>query len=168
MPIKDSILPELDYEMATTRKLLERVPEQHADWKPHPRSMSLGHLATHLSNIPFWGIMTMKQEELDLNPPGGPGFKSPEFESTQGLLAAFDENVRQTREAVAAASDEDLMVPWTLKNAGQTIFTLPRVGVLRSFVINHIIHHRGQLSVYLRLHDVPVPSIYGPSADEAG
>jgi uncharacterized damage-inducible protein DinB len=111
--------------------------------------------------------MTMKETELDLNPPGGPGFKSPGFESTQGALSTFDENARQAREAIAAASDEDMKTPWTLKNAGQTVFTLPRAAVLRSFVISHMIHHRGQLSVYLRLHDVPIPSIYGPSADEA-
>lgn len=166
MAIKDAILPELDHEMATTRKLLERVPEERADWKPHPRSMSLGDLSAHLANIPFWGTMTMQVPELDLNPPGGPGFKSPTFESTRATLARFDENVRQAREAVAAASDQDFMVPWTLKNGGQAIFTLPRVAVVRSFVLSHMIHHRGQLSVYLRLNDVPVPSIYGPSADE--
>jgi uncharacterized damage-inducible protein DinB len=166
MAIKDSILPELDHEMATTRKLLERVPEERADWKPHPKSMSLGQLSAHLATIPFWGIKTMELPELDLNPPGGPGFKSPDFESTQGTLARFDDNVRQAREAIAAAPDQDFFVPWTLKNGGRTIFTLPRVAVLRSFVLSHIIHHRGQLSVYLRLNDVPVPSIYGPSADE--
>jgi uncharacterized damage-inducible protein DinB len=167
MAIKESILPEFDHEMKTTRKLLERVPEQSAGWKPHAKSMSLGQLGIHLSQLPLWGSMTMKETELDLSPPGGPGYKAPDFESTGALLAAFDENVRQAREAIAAASDPDFMVPWTLKNGGRTIFTMPRVACLRSFVINHVIHHRGQLSVYLRLNDVPVPSIYGPSADEA-
>lgn len=167
MAIKESILPEFDHEMKTTRKLLERVPEQNAAWKPHPKSMSLGHLAVHLAQIPRWGSVTMLQTELDMSPPGGSPYKTPEFESTAAVLAAFDEHVKQAREAIAAASDPDFMVPWTLKNGGQTIFTLPRVATLRAFVVNHVIHHRGQLSVYLRLNDVPVPSIYGPSADEA-
>jgi|SRR5215210_2392565 len=167
MAIKDAILPEYDHELATTRRLLERIPEQHADWKPHVKSMSLGQLGAHIANLPFWGILTMKQTELDLNPPGGPGFRSPTFESTQGTVARFDENAKQAREAIAAGSDEDMKTSWTLKNGGQTVLTLPRAAVLRSFVINHMIHHRGQLSVYLRLHDVPIPSIYGPTADEA-
>ncbi len=167
MAIKDSILPEFDHEMKTTRKLLERIPEQKADWQPHAKSMSLGHLGVHLSQLPIWGMFTMKQTELDLSPPGGPPYKTPDFESTAALLAAFDDHVKQSREAISSASDSDFMVPWTLKNAGQTIFTMPRVACLRTFVVNHVIHHRGQLSVYLRLNDVPVPSIYGPSADEA-
>ena len=167
MAIKESILPEFDHEMATTRKLLERIPEQNAGWKPHAKSMSLGHLGVHLAQLPLWGAVTMGQTELDLSPPGGSPYKTPEFESTGAVLAAFDEHVRQAREAIAAASDPDFMVPWTLKNGGQSIFTLPRVATLRSFVLNHVIHHRGQLSVYLRLRDVPIPSIYGPSADEA-
>lgn len=167
MAIKESVLPEFDHEMKTTRRLLERIPEQSAGWKPHAKSMSLGHLGVHLAQLPMWGALTMKQTELDMSPPGGPAYKTPDFESTAAVLAAFDEHVRQAREAIAAASDADFMVPWTLKNAGQTIFTMPRVVCLRSFVVNHLIHHRGQLSVYLRLNDVPVPSIYGPSADEA-
>jgi uncharacterized damage-inducible protein DinB len=167
MAIKESILPEFDHEMKTTRKLLERIPEQSAGWKPHAKSMSLGHLGVHLSQLPIWGMFTMKQTELDLNPPGGTPYQTPEFESTGALLAAFDDHVQQAREAIEGASDEDFMVPWTLKNGGQTIFSMPRVACLRSFVVNHVIHHRGQLSVYLRLNDVPVPSIYGPSADEA-
>lgn len=166
MAIKESILPELDHEMATTRKLLERIPEQDAAWQPHAKSMTLGQLGIHLAVLPRWGGMTMSQTELDMNPPGGPAFKLPPFETTQGAVAAFDEHVAAARAAIAAASDQDFMVPWTLKNAGETIFTMPRVAVLRTFVVNHIIHHRGQLSVYLRLRNVPIPSIYGPSADE--
>lgn len=166
MAIKDAILPEYDHELATTRRLLERIPEQHAGWKPHPKSMSLGNLAAHLATLPLWGSATMNLAELDLGVPDSAGYRAPSFESTQGILATFDENARQVREAIAAASDEDMKTPWTLKNAGQTIFTMPRAAVLRSFVISHMIHHRGQLSVYLRLHDVPIPSIYGPTADE--
>jgi uncharacterized damage-inducible protein DinB len=167
MAIKDTILPELNHEMATTRKLLERVPEDRKDWQPHPKSMSLGKLSQHLATLPGWVMATMKQTELHMNPPEGPPFTPPVFESKAAALATFDQLVREGREAIAAAEDADFMVPWTFKNAGHTVFTLPRVAVLRSFVINHIIHHRGQLSVYLRLNDVPVPSIYGPSADEA-
>src|SRR5215213_4975131 len=121
MAIKESILPEFEHEMKTTRKLLERVPEQDAAWKPHEKSMSLGHLAVHLSQIPKWGAVTMGQTELDMNPPGGSPYKTPEFESTGTVLAVFDEHVRQAREAIAAAADADFMVPWTLKNGGQTI-----------------------------------------------
>ncbi len=165
MAIKDSMVPEFDYEMAITRKLLERIPEQHADWKPHPRSMSLGQLGAHLAQLPMWGLITMKETELDMNPPDGPVYALPDYSSTAANLQVFDENVKSAREALAG-SDQDYMVPWTLKSAGETLFTLPRVAVVRTWVINHVIHHRGQLAVYLRLQDVPVPSIYGPSADE--
>jgi uncharacterized damage-inducible protein DinB len=166
MAIKDAILPEFDHEMATTRKLLERVPEDRKDWQPHPKSMSLGRLSQHLATLPNWVGATTGQTELHMNPPGGPAYTPPEFESTASALATFDENVKAGRAAIAAAEDKDFMVPWTFKSGGRTIFTMPRAAVLRSFVTNHIIHHRGQLSVYLRLNDVPVPSIYGPSADE--
>lgn len=165
MAIKDAIVPEFEYEMATTRKLLERIPEQDADWKPHPKSMSLGQLGAHIAQLPMWGLVTMKDTELDMNPPGGPVYAVPDYNSTAANLQAFDENVRGAREALAG-SDEDYMVPWTLKDAGNELFTLPRVAVVRTWVLNHVIHHRGQLAVYLRLRDVPVPSIYGPSADE--
>ncbi|HEX7183198.1 MAG TPA: DinB family protein [Thermoanaerobaculia bacterium] len=167
MPIRDALLPEFDHEMATTRRLLERVPEEKAAWKPHPKSFSLGDLSVHIANLLTWLAMTLDRTELDLSPPGGEAFKSPRFESTSQLLATFDEGVRKARAALAEVSDEDLRVPWTLKNAGTEIFTMPRVVTLRSFVFNHLIHHRGQLSVYLRLNDVPLPSIYGPTADES-
>ncbi len=167
MAIKESILPEFDHEMATTRKLLERVPEAKADWQPHPKSMTLGKLSIHVATLPQWAITTMKQTELDMNPPGGEPMKQAVFESTAAMLATFDAKVREARAAIAAAEDKDFMVPWAFKNGGQVIFSMPRVAVLRSFVTNHLIHHRGQLSVYLRLNDVPIPSIYGPSADEA-
>jgi uncharacterized damage-inducible protein DinB len=163
--IAQTLLPEFDHEIATTRALLERVPEAHAAWKPHARSMSLGDLAVHISMLPRLGAVTMAQDEFDLNPPGGPGYQTPPFASTAALLEAFDENVRTGREAIAGASDAQMTATWTLKNAGATIFSLPRVAVFRSMVMNHLIHHRGQLSVYLRLRDVPLPSIYGPSAD---
>lgn len=167
MSIAESVLPELDNEMATTRRLLERVPP-NLDFKPHPKSFSLGDLAAHIANLPVWGVMTMQQTELDLNPPGGPGWTPPKYGSKDDNLRNFDQNVANARAALAAASDPDYLVGWTLKNAGATIFTMPRVVVIRAFVLNHIIHHRGQLSVYLRMNEVPVPSIYGPTADEGG
>jgi uncharacterized damage-inducible protein DinB len=163
--IARSLLPEFDHEMATTRALLERVPEAHGGWKPHDRSMSLGELSVHLSMLPRWASVAMTTDELDLNPPGGPGYQTPAFTSTAALLAEFDGNVGAGRDALAAASDAQMTATWTLKNAGATILAMPRVAVYRSLVMNHLIHHRGQLSVYLRLHDVPLPSIYGPSAD---
>ena len=165
MTIAQSMLPEFDHEMSTTRSLLERVPDEQAAWRPHGKSTALGDLATHLVGLASWAVPVLTQPELDLNPPGGPGFKLPAFTSTADLLQQFDGNVRAAREQIARTTDADLMVPWSLKSAGHAIFTMPRVSVMRMFFMNHIIHHRGQLSVYLRLNDVPLPSIYGPTAD---
>ena len=168
MSIADAALPEFDQEMTNTRKVLERVPDAHTSWKPHPKSWAMGELAVHLASLPMWTTVTLKQTEVDLNPPGGPGFTPPVFTSTADALKMFDENVKNGRAAIAGSSDADFMVPWSLKKGGKTVFSLPRVVVLRSFVLNHIIHHRGQMTVYLRLKDVPLPAIYGPSADDTG
>lgn len=165
MSIAESLLPEFDQEMATTRKLLERIPEAQASWRPHPKSWTLGQLAVHLAVLPMWGTVTLRQTELDLSPPGGPGFASPQFQSSAAVLKLFDENVNEARTAIAGATDGDLLVPWTLKNGGAVVFSLPRIAVMRSFVISHTIHHRGQFTVYLRLQNVPLPPIYGPTAD---
>jgi uncharacterized damage-inducible protein DinB len=162
MPIVDALLPEFDHEMTTTRKLLERVPEEKFDWKPHVKSSSLGDLATHIANIANWGEVTLNRSEIDL----AGGGRAQRATSRADLLATFDKNVAATRAALAAKSDPEFMAPWSLKNGTQTFFTMPKAAVWRSFVMNHIIHHRAQLSVYLRLHDVPLPSMYGPSADE--
>lgn len=167
MAISESLLPEFDHEMANTRKTLERVPDGKSDWKPHDNSMAMGGLATHVSNIPTWVGYTIDQDSLDLAPGGKPMPPTPVVGSQAELLAAFDENVAKARAAIAGASDAELLKPWSLMNNGNTILTLPKVGVLRSFVMNHLIHHRAQLGVYLRLNDIPVPSIYGPSADES-
>ena len=162
MPMADAMLPEFDHEMGLTRRLLERVPEDRFDWKPHAKSMSLGHLAQHVATLPAWGRMTLNQQEFDLasSPP------DPPMRRREELLTAFDRLVLETRTALLGKTDAELLVPWTLKKDGHTIFTMPKASVWRSFVISHLIHHRGQLSVYLRLNDVAVPSIYGPSADE--
>ena len=165
MSIAESLLPEFDRETGLTRQLLERVPNEKATWKPHPKSFSLGDLSLHIANLLTWAVSTMKQTEFDINPPGGPGFAPLKFESVGSTLKALDENVRTTRAVIAGATDGELMVMWTFKNGGKTVFSMPRIAVLRSFVMNHMIHHRGQLTVYLRELDVPLPQIYGPTAD---
>jgi uncharacterized damage-inducible protein DinB len=162
MAIKDALLPEFDHEMATSRTVIERVPENKFDYKPHDRSMTMGALASHIADMPTWAFVGITQDCLDLSG----GFKPFQAASTAELLEAFDKNVVLARGAIAAASDETLMKNWTLKKGGVTLMTMPKIAVVRSFVMNHVIHHRGQLSVYLRLNDIPVPSIYGPSADE--
>lgn len=164
MALKDTLLPEFDHEMAVTRRLLERVPFAEAGWKPHPKSMSLGELASHLADIPGWTSVLLRSSGFDMDGAGGDGPK--QQPTHEALLAAFDANVRSARDLIADTSDAQFMEPWTLRGGGQEVFTQPKVGVLRSWLFSHSIHHRGQLSVYLRLRDVPVPGIYGPSADE--
>jgi len=165
MGLSESLLPEFDHEMANTRKTLERVPDEKFAWKPHAKSFPMGNLAGHLANLPSWGNLTLSSDSFDMAP-GGQPLKAPELSSTKDVLEKFDENVAATRSAIAGASDEELFKPWTLMTNGKTILTMPKIAVLRSFVMNHMIHHRAQLGVYLRLNDIPVPSIYGPSADE--
>ncbi|MCU1266703.1 MAG: DinB superfamily protein [Acidobacteria bacterium] len=165
MAIKDGLLPEFDNEMANTRKTLERAPNDKFDWAPHPKSSTMGGLVTHLANLPSWVSFTIDQDSLDIAPNGEPQRATP-VHSNAEAVETFDNNVAAARAAIAGASDEQLFQPWTLMANGKTLMTLPKVAVLRSFVMNHLIHHRAQLGVYLRLNDVPVPSIYGPSADE--
>ena len=166
MRISETLLPEFDHEMANTRKTLERVPEDKFDWKPHEKSMTLRSLATHLANIPSWTAHSINKDSMDIAPPGEPPPQVAPVTSQAEILDVFDKNVAAARAALTGASDEKLLAPWSLLSGGKTIFTLPRVAVMRSFVMNHAIHHRAQLGVYLRLYDIPVPSIYGPSADE--
>ena len=168
MSISQSLLPEFDHEMANTRKTLERVPDDMFDWKPHEKSTSMGGLASHLADLPIWAAHGLNKDSIDIAPPGQPPLRAAQLTTRDGVLETFDKNLAAAREAIAAATDEQLMQTWTLQHGGKTVLTLPRVGVLRSFVMNHIIHHRAQLGVYLRLCDIPVPSIYGPSADEGG
>ncbi len=168
MSISQTMLPELDHEMATTRRVLERVPlAEKGDWKPHEKSMTLSRLANHIAETPGWLSMTMKTDSLDVAPVDGPKYVSPSFATTEELLAAFDANVVEARAALAAATDQELALPWALQAGGEDMFKMPKVAVVRTWVLNHVIHHRGQLSVYLRELNVPVPSIYGPSADES-
>lgn len=165
MAIKDGLLPEYDHEMATTRRVLERVPEADYAWKPHERSMSLGELAGHVANMPAWCVATMAGPVLDLATVGDEA-KLAAPASNAAMLARFDRELSKARALLAATEDAEMLSPWTLKSGAQEIFTLPRIAAVRSFVMNHMIHHRGQLSVYLRLRNVAVPPIYGPSADE--
>jgi uncharacterized damage-inducible protein DinB len=164
MPSVDALLSEFDHEMTVTRKLLERVPEDRFEWKPHPKSYSLGQLAQHVATIPMWGAMTLNEPEIDLSgfPPRDP------LRTRADVLALFDGNVATTRAALVGKNDVELKAPWALKRDGHVIFSMPKQGVWRSFVMSHLIHHRAQLGVYLRMQDVPLPSTYGPSADEGG
>lgn len=162
MPLNQAMLPEFDYEMANTRKSLERIPDGKFDWKPHAKSMTLGGLATHLSNVNHWVKAIVELDSFDVATAPPPEV----FKSRAAVLEEFDRNTAAARTAIANASDDQLMKPWSLKKDGTAIFTFPRINVLRTFILNHTIHHRAQLGVYLRLNDIPVPSIYGPSADE--
>jgi uncharacterized damage-inducible protein DinB len=168
MPINEGLIAEFDQEMANTRKVLERCPEDKYDWTPHPKSFKMGSLATHIVNLPGWGVDTLEKDSFDVAPPGAPPYREEPYKTRAELLAKFDKNVAAGRAALGAASDEHLMKPWSLLAGGETLFTMPRLTCYRSFVMNHGIHHRAQLGVYLRLNDVPVPAIYGPSADEQG
>jgi uncharacterized damage-inducible protein DinB len=166
MSIAQSLLPEFDQEMAGTRKTLERVPEDKLDWRPHERSMTMAGLATHIANMMGWATVTLAQDNFDIQPEGSAPYHEEPAKSSAELLAKFDQGVASVRAALAATSDEAMMTNWSLLKGGAALFTMPRVAVLRGMIFNHIIHHRAQLCVYLRMNDVPVPALYGPSADE--
>jgi uncharacterized damage-inducible protein DinB len=166
LKLSELLLPEFDQEMKSTRNTLERIPDGRFDWKPHDKSMPLGRLAGHLAELPSWIIMSIRQDTLDLAPAGAPALQPFFAKSRQEVLTTFDKNTSDARSAMAEASDEHLMKQWSLLRNGQTLMTLPRLAVIRNWVINHTIHHRAQLGVYLRLNNIAVPSIYGPSADE--
>ena len=166
MTIGQMMLGEFDNEMGNTRKVLERVPDEKWNWKPHEKSGTVGWLASHVGNLPGWATMTLETEQLDYAPVDGPSYQPPKITNRKELLAEFDKNVVEARAAIGKASDEDMMKSWTLLAGGKAIFTMPRVACLRGVVMNHLIHHRAQLTVYYRLLDVAVPGLYGPSADE--
>jgi len=165
MAIKDALLPEFDHEMGTTRRVLERVPDADLQWTPHQKSFNLGRLAAHIANIPHWMNVTCDTSEFDVASQAD-DVRPKDPPSTAWILQTFDENVKNARAKLAEQTDAMLMATWSLKQGTHQIFTMPKAAVLRSFVLSHLIHHRGQLTVYLRLRDVPLPSVYGPTADE--
>lgn len=165
MRIAELLLPEWDKEMEVTRRVLERVPDDRGEWKPHPKSFPMGHLAQLVARMPGWATMMMEKTELDIAPVDGAG-NPYTFEKTATLLEEFDRNAAEGRAALAATSDDDFAVTWTLKAAGHPVDSNTRYHMLRSGMLNHLVHHRAQLGVYLRLVDLPVPSMYGPTADE--
>ncbi len=163
MNLAAPIVAELEQEAVTTRRVLERVPLEHFDFRPHPRSMPAGRLASHIAELPSWGVETLTTDEMVFDPAS---FKPWVATSKTELLDAFERNVTAFKSALGAQTEASLMQPWRARTPERVIFEQPRLVVLRSMVLNHIVHHRGQLAVFLRLMDVPVPSIYGPSADE--
>jgi uncharacterized damage-inducible protein DinB len=166
MTYAETILPEFDHEMANTRKVLERIPDDKFDWRAHPKSNTIGWNANHLADLPHWIVATLTTPSLDIAPVGGERYPFPKQTSRQGILDLYDHNVAKAREALAAVTNEEIGQNWTLLQAGNPIFTMPRAAVVRSVVLNHIIHHRAHLCVYLRLNDIPVPGMYGPSGEE--
>lgn len=167
MSISEMLLPEYDQETAITRKFLERVPNDAFHWQPHEKSMTLGRLVGHLAEVPGWAKETMTLTELDIAPPSGPAFEPWVPKDHHEVLARFEKSVTAGRAAIANSADDAYFVPWSLKTGGHVAFTLPRMAVLRSMVMSHMVHHRAQLGVYYRLLGIPVPSTYGPSADES-
>ncbi len=166
MNVAPTLLPEFEQETANTRKVLERIPDDKIEWKAHPKSNSIGWVASHLVNIPGWveGIMT--QDAWDIHPPGGEMYVTKQLTNRQDILAEFDNNVASAKKALSSATDEELAKTWSLLMQGNAMFTMPRLAALRTWVFSHSIHHRAFLCVYLRLNDVPVPGMYGPSGDE--
>ncbi|WP_243286762.1 DinB family protein [Geothrix terrae] len=166
MALAQALLPEFEHETATLRRVIERIPTGRLDYRPHAKSFTLGDLANHLVTIPGWTVSTMTETELDFGLPETQARQPKPSTTTEGLLRTLDAQVEAALGALSKTSDEAFHVTWTLKNNGQILFAMPRIAVYRGFVMNHLIHHRAQVAVYLRMLDVPVPSIYGPSADE--
>ncbi len=164
MSLSEHLLPEFQHEFTMTRKMLEHLPEDKLSWRPHEKSMTLGRLAGHVAEMPSWASVTLTRDSLDLSPE----FKAHVVESRAETLEFFDKSMDEALSALKSTSDDVFEKLWSLTSNGKTLLTMPRGAILRSLVLNHMIHHRGQLSVYLRLHDVSVPGMYGPSADEAG
>ncbi|QDU76380.1 DinB superfamily protein [Bremerella volcania] len=167
MSLSQIVFADFDQEIANTRKTLERVPDDKWDWKIHEKSNTIGWVAGHLAEIPGWTASTWNHDQLDMNPPDGPGYQPPLLNSHADALALFDKNVASAKAAIANITEEDLSKPWSLLDGGNVLFTMPKLAVMRTFVINHLVHHRAILTVYFRVNDVPVPALYGPSGDES-
>lgn len=166
MRISDAMLPEVQQEMAQTRKTLARVPDDKFDFKPHEKSMTMGALALHIAMMADWGADTLVNDNFDVAPVGGPAYEMPKAENTAAVLALFDKAVTRFKENLAKTENDAMMKTWSLLQGGTPLFTMPRAAVIRGMILNHLVHHRGQLTVYLRMCNVPVPALYGPSADE--
>ena len=166
MTIAENFLADFEVEMASTRRMLECIPDDGLEFQPHSKSMTLGRLAGHIAEMARWGTDTAEVDELDIQPPTGDGYKPLTAESRATVLEFFDRSVAEAAEAIGRVSDDAMCADWTLKAHGTPIFTMPRITVLKRMVLSHIIHHRAQLSVYLRMNDMAVPGMYGPSADE--
>lgn len=164
MPLIDALLPEFDREMGLTRRLLDRVPDGQFDFKPHPTSVTLGRLAEHLTEMPQWTTITMTQDGIEMTTQRPADYVRPA--TRDAVLAQFDRYLKEGRGHLVGKIDGEFLAPWTLKAGGKEVFTMPKIAVMRNFVLNHMIHHRGQFAVYLRMLGVPIPSIYGPSGDE--
>ena len=165
MPLSTLLLPEFDAEIATTRKVIERVPDDHIEWRPHEKSFPMGHLAQLVAMIPGWTMFVLTKTEFDIAPREGPSAVY-RFLPVEQLLKMFDQNVADARPLIEKVRDADLEVPWTLKAAGQKVITMPRYMVYRTMMLNHLVHHRAQLGIYLRLTEQMVPQMYGPTADD--
>jgi uncharacterized damage-inducible protein DinB len=165
MRLVDLLLPEFDHEMASTRRVLARAPAAMLGWRPHEKSWTLGGISTHLANLPSWGVSILKKNSYDLVRDAGE--RPVEKTSVAEVLSTFDGHVRESRTALVEITEGELIVPWSLKRDGVVIMSVPRIQAFKSFAINHAVHHRGQLTVYLRLQNIPLPPIYGPTADEA-
>ena len=164
MTLKDWLLPEFDHEMAITRRLLERVPDDDLAWRPHEKAFDLGDLAVHLARLPHWGTAILNHDKHELAE--GNGQPPAERHSRAEVIDLFDRNVAEVRRGLVNCNEADLVAPWTLKQGSRVVMSMPRASAFRSFLLSHVIHHRGQLAIYLRMRNVPVPPIYGPSADE--
>jgi uncharacterized damage-inducible protein DinB len=165
MSIAELLVPEFDHEIVITREVLARVPDDRGEWKPHAKAFPMAHLAQLVARLPGWVPMMLDRSELDISPVDGPKFPGYSIEKTATLLAEFDRNAKAARTALAAATDGAMHEPWTLKKAGEVVLTDSRYQMLRSMVLNHQVHHRAQLGLYLRLTDQKVPQMYGPTAD---
>lgn len=166
MSYAQQVLPEFDHEMASTRKVLLATPDEKLDWKAHPRTHTIGWNANHLAELPGWAVSVFTQSSYDFAPANGPRYESPKLAKVSEIVSLFDQNVAAARKAIEGAKDEYMGEMWSLLAGGNVIFTMPRASVIRSFVLNHMIHHRAILCTYLRLNDLPVPGMYGPSGDE--
>jgi len=163
MSLAESLLPDFDHEMAVTREVLARVPAQAFDWRPHETAFTMGALASHLAQVPRWGMSILRRDSHDL---AGAPAPRPSLPSPAEVLEQFDRHVSDVRRLLLETSDGELQAPWTLTRGREVLMSMPRIAALRRFLLHHVVHHRGQMTVYLRLQQVPVPPIYGPSADE--